>query len=92
MDTPDFVLNSDDKYIIEKDNAITTLYKTDLIKFLEKSGILTDFNSNKITCRYCKGVISESNLYALIPCRDHFDFCCSESDCTILFITGAGHD
>jgi hypothetical protein len=86
------VYNEVNKYTIEKDNTIKALYKTDLIKFLENTGVFADFNNGKIACRYCKSIILYSNLYAAIPCRDHFEFCCSEADCTILFTTGAGHD
>jgi hypothetical protein len=92
MNIPDNVYNGGCKYIIEKNNIIKTLYKTDLEKFLGKAGVLSDFNNGKITCRYCKKTISDSNLYAMLPCGDHFEFCCGEADCTILFTTGAGHD
>ena len=79
----------DGDFMIEKNDKIKAVYKSDLQKFLLSTGLLSDFSSGKLKCRYCGEVITENNLHAFIPCGDHFEVCCNNVNCTLLFVQDA---
>ena len=74
-------------FVFTKDDNIKAVYSSDLENFLEKLGISDAFKQGSVTCRYCGTVISENNLYAIIPVNRAIEFCCSQPEC-ILSLAG----
>lgn len=76
-------------FMFTKNNSMKAVYSSDIELFLEKLGLLDDFKADKITCRYCKEIISEKNLYAIVPHEDKIEFCCSKGACVLLLTEDA---
>ncbi len=70
-------------FMLIKEDTLKALYSSDLLNFLEKANLRERFEKGLIDCKYCNSTISVSNLYAFIPNKDHFDICCTKSECII---------
>lgn len=70
----------DDRLI--QNNTIKAVYSSDLDDLLASRGLAHDFNEGNIKCKYCNKVISEDNLFALMPEDDTLSFVCDSPVCT----------
>ncbi len=67
-----------------KDDQLKAVYSSDIDVFLEKLGVLEQFNQGKFACKYCKEVITRNNLYAIIPALNkNVEMCCNRPDCVL---------
>ena len=60
---------------------INAIHSRDLDKLLVKIGMLDDFNAGRITCKFCKNIITRDNLYSILPESGAFNFVCEDSIC-----------
>ena len=70
-------------FMFTKNDNLKAVYSSDLDEFLTKLGCAQEFYSEQLHCRYCGAVISEKNLYAVVPCNNSVEFCCNHSACII---------
>lgn len=63
---------------------INAMLDTDLPSFLEKVGLLEQFNSGQIKCSNCCSTINSDNAFAIYN-DDGIKFCCNLSPCIRFF-------
>lgn len=73
--------NSADWELDMEKKAIKAVHDDDLVVFLNGLGIYSDFIHNKLSCAFCKDVITVENLHALFPDSGAIKICCSKPDC-----------
>lgn len=66
-----------------KDDSLKAVYSSDLDSFLEQLGLSEAFNMGKVTCRYCKCIITKENLYAIVPVNGSIECCCNQPECVL---------
>lgn len=76
-------MKGDTKFMFTKDDSLKAVYSDELSAFLEQLGLLNEFNSGKLHCRYCKNNITKDSLYAFVPVGDSVEFCCNQPQCII---------
>jgi len=60
---------------------LEAVHKQDIKTLLENWGLLADFETGKIKCRFCEDVILERNFGAIFPENRQIFFVCSKLDC-----------
>ena len=80
----------DDRLI--QNNTIKAVYSSDLEELLSRRGLAHDFNVGNIRCKYCNKVISERNLFALMPEDGTVSFICDSPECTEKMMIAASED
>ena len=67
--------------MLTKNDTIKTLYVNEFEVFMKKLNSWDDFEKGSCKCRYCEDIMSQLNLYALIPINNRIEYCCSKSCC-----------
>lgn len=67
----------DDKTVLH------AVHENDLLAFLEKLGVLEDFNSGKLVCSQCGNVVTSENLAFIYPSEGTVKFVCSSPACIL---------
>lgn len=80
----------DDRLI--QNNTIKAVYSSDLEELLSRRELAYDFNAGNIRCKYCSKVISERNLFALMPEDGTLSFICDSPECTEKMMIAASQD
>lgn len=81
----------EDRFI--NNDTVKAVYSEDLNNLLTRLGLYRDFSERKIKCKYCNLVISESNLFALLPEETGIAFVCDSPECTEkMMIDASGND
>ena len=60
---------------------VNALLDTDLPEFLQRNGLLTDFEAGRITCFNCGRVIDTGNIHTVFKSAGRIQFCCNLSVC-----------
>ena len=60
---------------------INAVYENDLDRLLSEVGLLTDFNTRNLKCKFCKGVVTRKNIYSVIKDSDRHKLVCSKAQC-----------
>lgn len=75
--------------MITKNDELRAVYSSDLDAFLTTLGKKAQFIGASLHCMYCNAVITESNLYAIVPVEDNVQFCCNKPECIVSLIEEA---
>ena len=60
---------------------IPAIHDDDLLKLLEKHGLIDKINKEEIHCVYCNEIISFDNLYGIFWKNNLPNFVCDSSEC-----------
>jgi hypothetical protein len=64
-----------------ENKAIKAIHDDDLENFLKGLGIHWDFIHGKLSCAFCKEIITIDNLHSLFPDSGSIKLCCSKPKC-----------
>ena len=60
---------------------LEAIHRQDIKTLLENWGLLDDFKTGKIKCRFCGDVMLEKNFGAIFPENKQIFFSCSKLNC-----------
>lgn len=61
--------------------SINAVHENDLEGFLDKVGLLQDFQGGKLKCKFCKEPVDKENIYSIIKDSDSYKVVCSKASC-----------
>ncbi len=70
----------EDRFV--NNDTVKAVYSDDLNNLLASLGLEKDFIEGRIKCKYCSSIISENNLFALLPEENSIAFICESPECT----------
>lgn len=62
---------------------INTVHERDLDNLLQRLGIKDKFDANKFKCKFCKDIITNDNIYSVLPESGGINFICNKPPCVI---------
>jgi hypothetical protein len=60
---------------------IDAVHSDDLDHLLDKLGLLNDYKSGQIKCKFCRNPITEDNIYSVIKDSGSYKLVCDRADC-----------
>lgn len=60
---------------------VNAVYGDDFKSLLSSLGIYKNFIENKLTCKFCKEIVTENNVYSIIKDSDRYKLVCSKAEC-----------
>lgn len=65
-------------------NQIKAILEKDLKEVLKKIGLDENFDNKRITCKFCKDIITIDNIHSILPESGAYHFICSKPECSML--------
>jgi len=64
---------------------INAVHERDLDNLLQRLGVKEKFDEGAFKCKFCKEVITKTNLYSILPESGAINFICDKAACVIAF-------
>lgn len=71
---------------MEKQKAeLNLIHDNDLLEFLKNIELLNPIHEGKVKCKFCKEVITITDINAVFPEEKSIKVCCTKPECIIKF-------
>ena len=64
---------------------LNAIHENDLNTLLGELKLSDDFEQGKIKCKFCKDIITQSNIYSILPESGMVNFVCDKAECVSRF-------